>query len=435
MDRRSSTKNAIEKRLDLLATHWNQFAEDPKPRLLRWMVDEDGARMLEVFFETQYEEDISETPDLFVRLNAPCDSPDYAQTLVEELLQQYLDNREALKQEGIDADWYPPEEAMVSSRVDKLALCAISFQEYYSASVPTLVLVLTPSNIVSVETWISVLHDLTRRLPSCVRVTVVDRVETPLLDHLASTMGDLVTTLSPDLDMPAAILQLANEEGRTGPGVEFRRRFMELSQLVPTGDLAAIQTKAKAALAIAQEQNWISLQFAVQMLVAAAHCNADRSQYAVACYQMARETAERAETNDEPGARKLILQARFGEAAALLQQGAYIDAAQVYEQSVNLVSKEEPLLQLECWRMAGYCHEQSHSPQAAWQALWNAVDVAEHLNESTRQQSTLAYAGEALLRLTERPEYQIHTRLIHNRMTALLGSGWREAARAEKHAV
>ena len=44
-------KNAIEQRIDELGQLWNEFAENPKARLLRCVVDSDSARMMDLFLE------------------------------------------------------------------------------------------------------------------------------------------------------------------------------------------------------------------------------------------------------------------------------------------------------------------------------------------------------------------------------------------------
>src|SRR5262249_58967281 len=66
-------KNPIERRLDEVRAHWDQFAEQPEARLLCWQADGDDARLVEVFLEVQRHG--GDVPDLFIRFNTPFLNP------------------------------------------------------------------------------------------------------------------------------------------------------------------------------------------------------------------------------------------------------------------------------------------------------------------------------------------------------------------------
>src|SRR4051794_22494754 len=101
-------KNAIERRLEQLQAHWDEFAVQNCPRLLVWQADGEDARLVEVFFEVQ-REGAGEVPDLFVRLRAPF-GPEggYGRALIDELGAQYDEARPALAEAGVAADWACP---------------------------------------------------------------------------------------------------------------------------------------------------------------------------------------------------------------------------------------------------------------------------------------------------------------------------------------
>ena len=42
-------QNPIEKRLDRITDHWKAFIENPEARLLRWCVDREEMRMIDIF--------------------------------------------------------------------------------------------------------------------------------------------------------------------------------------------------------------------------------------------------------------------------------------------------------------------------------------------------------------------------------------------------
>ncbi|MGH9631116.1 MAG: hypothetical protein ACRD7E_22645, partial [Bryobacteraceae bacterium] len=273
------------------------------------------------------------------------------------------------------------------------------------------------------------LHALVTRLPETIRLTCVDRIESPLLERLAESSSNRVVTIAPELDMPGAMTQLAEGSKPSGPGADFRGIFMQMAQLLPGGNMKEILPKADAALRIVRHEGWAGLEVAIHSMVAAAYLQGGSTSEAVSCYRAAGTAAEAARAKSDPAGAKLLLQSRLGEAAALIQSGSYSEAAQLYREAIPLAEEtREPLMKLESLRMAGYCHVQNSEHEMAWNCLWRALDAAEEVERDVRPQSTLPYVGNELLRLAEGPGNDGQRNAIHARMTALMGEGWEEAS-------
>jgi hypothetical protein len=424
-------KNAIERRLDYLAELWNDFAANPKARLLRWLTDEEGSRMLEVFFETQNEE-TSELPDLFIRLNTPFGGPEeYGYALASALEQVYEESRADLEAEGIDAGWRAPDAAVSRGGIEAFAASCGSLRAHYQDAMVLLAVVLEPEQIADKQGWQWWLQAALPYVPDGVRLTCVDRVEAPLLGEVARVAPDAVVTVEPRLDMAAARRELLQKAAGQGPGADFQRLFLELAENGSSMSPAEFDKKTQAALKIAVDQRWHALQVSVHMLAASHHFGAQRAAQALEAYRNAAVSAEEAKTSGDPAGDKLLLQSRFGEAAVLFGNREYQAASELYE-AIGPVAAQcgEPLLAFEGWRMAGYCWRQAGAPAKSWELYWQAMDAAAAVDEQGRRASALPFVGRDLMELAAMPVYRGNVPTIEARMAELCGQDWREQVEA-----
>jgi hypothetical protein len=410
---------------------WGDFASNEKARLLRWLTDEDGAQMLDVFFETQNEE-TSEVPDLFIRLKAPfLNAAAYGYALADALQAVYEESRPDLEAEGIDAAWQAPDPAQARDGISAFAACCGSLRAHYQDAMVLLAIVLEPEQITDRQGWQWWLEAALPYIPKDVRLTCVDRLEAPLLAELAARAVEAVVTIEPRLDMPAAQRELLQRAGGQGPGVDFRRLFLELAQVGPSSTPAEFDAKAQAALKIAVSERWHALQVAVHMLVASHYFGAQRPDRAIAAYRDAGVAAEQAKAAGDPAGDKLLLQSQFGEAAVLFGNSDYRGAGQVYEAIAPAAAGcGEVQLAFEAWRMAGSCWRQAGEPAKSWQLYWQSLEAAAAVDAQGRRASALPFVGLGLLELTSLPAYRNYTSTIESRMAELYGADWREQAEA-----
>jgi hypothetical protein len=422
----SAKKNAIERRLQDLEASWNDFAENDQARLLRWVVDGDSARMVDLFLELQNEE-ASQIPDLFIRFNEPFeeDADRYGRALRESLVEQYQEIREGLAAEGLPDQWQCPQPRDDESSQLSFVRASASLRKYYEDIMVHLVAVLTPQQVASAGAWRQWLADLARTdTPPNVRFLVVDRAEAPLLDDLASDCPDSVVTTVLDLDMPGAYAELVRDVPGTGPGFTFRKLFIAITTAASSGNLGAARQAAERALKIASEQNWPQMQTVVHMALGAAHFAAGDLAATLRCYRSANQAIA---GTDDPAAGKLNIQTRFAEAAALVADQDYVQAADVYGAIAPLAAEQQDhFALLESRRMEAYCRQQAGQFRQAWEAGQQALEAGDLMDDEARGSSTLPYVGQALLQLIEQGHVAESADDVRTRMTDLVGDDWQQ---------
>jgi len=419
-------KNAVEKRLDVLEDLWNGFAQNPAPRLCRWLVTPAESRMIEAFVEFQNEES-SDVPDFFIRFNEPFESPDrYGFVLRDALASKYEEVRPRLNEEGIETNWQCP--TAVPNEGDQVAFLRAlsSFRAEIGPTSELLVAALLPTRIEDSGAWQAWIQKLLRaNTPSGIRYLVTDSVDGQALAKLAEKETALVQTIRPELNMPAAYLELARGDGRLHPGVLFRLNFLALTQAASGGDMAKLKELAAAATGVAQKEGWKTMESVVQMTMASACLAASDVAGALAAYKAAGATANQAAQNGDPAAPKVILHAKLAEGSALLSASQYRNAASVYEEAAGMATQlNDPFLTMESWRMAAYCHEGDKNVEKSWRCGNLALDAAEKIKAEDRSKSPLPHVGRGMLRVVGRGNRELNEH-VHRRMTDLLGREWK----------
>lgn len=421
-----STKNAIEKRIDRLTELWNEFAENAEARLLRWVMDSSSMRMVDGFLKMQ-QTDASELRDLFVQFNEPQgEAQTHGLVLRQSLIDQFDEDREAMREAGIASEWECPAVKPGVSDVAAFVAAVKSLRDDCGDKVRHIAVVLLPASVVSADEWRGWLQTLLKvELPPNVRWLVVDVAESPVLSQLAKSEPKLMLTQEPKLDLPGAYPELLNDLPMNGPGAVFRRHFMGLLGAASTGNFAAAQAAAAAAQQLASTNHWPQMQIVTSMALAAAAIAVGNIDATLAAYRQAHQVA--ASSPDDPVAPKLGIQSRFAEASVLIGQEQYEPAAKVYHDIVTLAEKyADQFALLESWRMAAYCHEQAKQNEEAWTCGLKALDVGDVMKPDARETSTLPYVGQGLLRLTQRRPYSEHKEPIRERLEKLLGNHWEE---------
>ncbi|MBD3297631.1 MAG: hypothetical protein GF341_03170 [candidate division Zixibacteria bacterium] len=207
---KSDRQNAIVERLDELESLWNEFAENPDARLLRWLTDADGAKMVDLMVDLQSEE-AGELPDLFVKFIQPFDDhTQYGFGLRQSLIDQYNDIRESIAEDDIANEWECPAPVRGEPDLITFARACMSFREYYDGMMLHFVAFLYPPQISDAENWQRWLLSLARSgLPANVRIMVIDDVGAPLLTQMCDIEKKLIQTIEPELDMPGAYEELS----------------------------------------------------------------------------------------------------------------------------------------------------------------------------------------------------------------------------------
>jgi tetratricopeptide (TPR) repeat protein len=422
-------KNAIERRLEELEERWNAFAEDPTPRLLRWAVEAQSLAVVEGFVELQRDGD-GDVPDYFLRFDEPFVDPrNHGFVLTAALERAYGEARPGLADAGFAA-WSAPGVRLGEPDVAAFARYCATFQAHHAPMMLRLAVVLAPEAVTDAMAWQRWLLALVRAdVPEGVRFVLLDPAEAPQLDALCAAEPRLVRSEVVDLDMPAAIQELANAAAGDDPGSQFRVHFVALTNAAGRSPLPAAGEAAQRALAIATQHGWSAMQVVVYSALASAYLGAGHADSAVAAYQAARAAALEAGQQGDPSAPTLVVQSWLGEGAAYVSAGRFAEGAPVYEAAAPVAAAcGNGLMTLEGWRMAAYCHEQAGDADAAWRCGQQALDAGAALDDATRDVSTLPFAGQGLLRVAQRWAYASEADAVRARLAALLGPNWESRA-------
>lgn len=422
-------KNPISSSLNGLRAKWNAFAIDPVARLLIWLVAPDEAAVVQTMLLTENDARAAETPDLFLLLSSPLrDSADYKRALHVEFLEQYRMSWDSLP----DSERPPRFEA---SPGDLFSTCS-AFLAHHDKVFEHLVLVLTPSEIEDeggFVKWLAEAAQSAGPLPRLRFLVLMPRGEgEAAAQEVVKRAGGRARVETPDLNMPAALEALSRQAGNLGsPGGKFRHLFVRLTNALGAGDLTQAERLGASALAITQTQSWPSLAVAVHFALGGGLLASGRAQEAVARYKSAVDAARAAGTSGAAEGSALELRAQLAVGCAQLRSGDYVTAASTYEQAAPLAQAQtDARLELECLRMASFCHESAGSPQRAWEHAQRALAVGQTMDAETRATSTLPYLGAALERLSKEDLPGLTPDQVERKMGGLLGKDWRSGLRA-----
>ncbi len=414
--------NPIMKRIEKLEGLWTAFIEQPEARILRWFVDDDSLQMIQLFVDLQ-SEPVSEIPDLFIEFKVPFEQPaDFAGGLIGSLQEQYSANRETIIADGIQTDWVCPKCSSAPPIAELLSVLS-SFQVSHQALAEHLAVVLWPEKTPKAELWQRWLTELAaQNIPSGVRFVIVDRKQFPALDTLAESQPEKVVSIDPQLDMPAAYEQIVSEVPGNSPGHDFRKYFVALTNAAGSGDLAKAESTATKAIAVATKENWFYLISAAQMALGAAYFAAGKLGPTIECYRAANKAVA---GKEDVASKKLDVPTRMAEGSALIAAEKYGEAGEVFQNAaVVAAGYGETTSELECWRMAGWCHETNGQPALSWDCGEKALAVGAKLEVSAREMSTLPYVGQMMIRLADAGTQKKRKPEIEDQMVRLLGPEW-----------
>jgi tetratricopeptide (TPR) repeat protein len=419
--------NPIVERLARLYRQWETFATDPAATSLRWLFRADELRMFEAFLAIEDDEG-GELPAMFVVLDAPFRSAGYGDDLKRQLEHYFQGLGEQMRALGHEP-WRNPSAARTRSDVGSL-------MEFCSGSVwqlgdelEQLVLVLWPRSVEDVDAFAAWLTRAIRVVPERVRLVVLDRVEAPQLEALSEAAPSGLRTVTAQLDMGGAIMQISEAVSHTdSPGGRIRREHLAMSHALSRGDTAAACEHASRAEGIARDAGLPHLEVAAPLSLAAGLFAASDIDAALREYGRADQLTEATLSN--PGndwAGGLRLQARLGQAASLVAMGAWEHAAERYVGAASLARdlSDQPA-QFEAQRMAAAAYEHAGLPDDAWTHGLAALELATQLDSGSLTRSTARWLGELLFRLSARGTAHEHERrALARRLDHLLGGDWR----------
>lgn len=427
--------NPITERLELLYQQWTEFALEPDSRVLRWIVRDDEARMIETFIAVESHEN-GRLPVLFPRLCVEFQhSHTYAFALRDRLLADIeADAKDAPQLHG----FVPPpprgdDEGLVG--LVELAAALLKHVRARGITIEHLAISIFPPPLADGKDWARFVGKLAQRLQtSAVRAIVIDRREDPVL-HRAVEMAPIgVWTVEADLDMSTAVREVSAQAGKLDePPGAFRHAYTAMLDAIGERDMSTAQRFAGDAALIARAQGWWHLLVGIGFCIGTGFLDAKRATESAQWFRRAEEPLNQPRpalgANDEAAlAESLRMRCRLGLAAACYTAGAFEQAAIVYGGAAEIAhGLGDKLAELDSKRMQSHCCEQAGKLDDAWARGLEGVAVGAELSSDERKMSTLPYLGRALLHLTNRSSMGHRRIAIAAQMDTLLGAGWEAA--------
>jgi hypothetical protein len=416
-------KNAVEMRLDWLHDQWVEFTQLSEARLLRWVVEPEEVRMVEAWLKKEEDERTGECPDLFLRFDAPFEEPEaYGFALRKALVALVEESGEQVELGEVEPG---------QSGLEAFLSACEALHHQYEEVCEVLALVLVPRQVRSARDWRQWLGTALERLRSPrVRLVVLDDAQARVLEPMASLESPRVWTVVATLDVLGALSEVAREASpRDGPGARYRGLWARLAGAAQRGELKQVERLGGEAVEVATAQGWLGLAVAVHWAVAGALLAAGKPQEAAERYRRAEAAAVEAEARGEAQGARLRLKTRLSLGAALVAAQQWTAAAALYEETAPLAcALTDAHLEVECWRMGGFCRESLRELDAAWEDGRRAWEVGQSLEPQARATSTLPYVAEGLVRLSRARHGERAARDMEAEAQALLGAGWRPRA-------
>ena len=263
----SSRNNAVTQRLEKVAALWQDFSCHDTYKVCRWLIEPDEEDLFMAFVKVENANE-AQTNDLFVRFRAPFLAPEtYTQGLMNNLLSEWELYRKYMQPKGMPAS-SPPKAVHVLNPgifLEHFDAFARQFSEFKGLAVAFL----SPDEVHDESLWEKWLYGvLNSKMPSGVRIMLLDRSKRPVFDRLTTSFPQLVCTIRPQLDMEAAMRELAATGDPKHPGVQYRKLFVELTQQASKGNLEEMKRIGEAAVSIAFREQWMYLQVAAYMAMA-----------------------------------------------------------------------------------------------------------------------------------------------------------------------
>lgn len=401
------SKSPVEKRLEQLRDLWLEASENASLRLAIWRAPDNARRMLSAFFEAQQHPGEWNTPDAFLRLDVPFETSwDYSRALKRTLVTGFEENRQTLKDQGIEPDWPAASQQQADTAAGFMTLLN-SFAEHYRDHWRHVVVVLEPERVTSAEAfeaWLgAALGAPAMREPQArVRIALVDTNEHPAWQALAGRHMNAARVIDAPVDMFDIARATAAQSGGSGPQVAHRLALTDVMTSLEKGSAAQTSLRADKAMKVCEAERWHDQQVVLHMAVAGAHLKEKQQGDAIKRYRLARECATRAEAAQHPAGGTLVLQTWFGEAGAWLSAGQYAQAAQAYKQAVEAARRiPNVLFVMEGLRMAAYCYAKDGQRQAALDHGLQAIGEAKPLSAEDRAATTFPLLLQDLLRLQD----------------------------------
>jgi hypothetical protein len=216
-----------------------------------------------------------------------------------------------------------------------------------------------------------------------------------------------------------AIAEQANDGSDTG---QFRLHLLDMNNAIGEKDKAKLERASAEAIPIAEKNQWLDMWATTLMTRAGGWLSFKIFDLAVKDYRLAQSVAAQGVEKNIPGCNKLLLQAMLFEGTAYFMADYLEYAAKAYQNAAQKAEELQDLwIRLEAWRMASLSMERFKRTDIAWQFANHALAVGREMKQEDREQSTLGFVGQAMLRIS--PNAQVKQE-VKKSFDQMLGEEW-----------
>lgn len=417
--------NAVERRLLQAHADWLTFMRNLEARLLLWQTSEPDRELVKTYFGAG-----EQMSSAVLCLRTPFEQPArYADALAAEIISFYEERRAGSEKNGIVADWRPPVRQRETG-VCYLLRVVQSLMDHHPELFFVMVLVFMPGEARDDKAFSAWLSTLLTQGQGDASLAVRLRYATHILDEapcadFVRQWAKAVQVVHGEYHMQAVPRELVAESGERGPGGQFRRLFVELTETLEHDDPARLQRLRGAALAVARQAKWFDQCVVIDLLAGAAFLKWRDHGQALDAYRGAFASGAKAIEAGHPAGNKLAANALFGEASVHLARNEPLKAVPCYERAAaHCEAAQDAILTVEAWRMHAWCLDRARWRDAALASGFRALVAAERMDAPMRGQSNVPFVAHWMLERIG-PLHELRDAL-HVRLVTLFGPRWRE---------
>lgn len=422
-----SGENAIQKEIAKLTECWQTFTSGDQA-ILHWLVKPANVPLANTFIKIKEQFD-ADNGEWFIQLTTEFrDMQSFAGDLAEELNELMEEGLQEADGDTPLNDWKKPDLRKTQSGFHALFLSCEAIFAVFGKDIELLTLVISPTAVRKSQEYAhwwewacKIRRDYQEWNPK-LKFLVLDNAEKPFLSQIMAQNSDVAASQTPPLDFnkaARAVAEQANDGSDTG---QFRLHLLDMNNAIGEQDKSKLEKSSVAALAIAEKNQWLDMWATALMTRGGGWLNFKTFDLAAKDYRQAQQVAAQGMEKKTPGCDKLLMQAMLFEGTAYFMASYLEHAARAYQ---NAAKKAEELqdswICLEAWRMASLSMERHKQTDIAWQFANKAFAVGREMKPEEREQTTLAFVGQAMLRIS--PNGQVKSE-VESAFDRMLGEGW-----------
>lgn len=429
--------NPIQDRMNQLLLKWTLAINTPDTKIVRLLYRDDEQDMIDTYFEYMLALD-TDQEDFVMVLESPFSNlQDYGRALLEEIEEEIKQWNDAEIPESIPFEtitWKA--DYSLGSETDPTKLLVQNLNTLAEYLVPkkeikvSLILKSFYADRKTAYQWFALL--LEHEWEPNLIFGLADSENTAVLDKLAKDYPKEVYTIVPDLNMEAAIEQLAAMGDPTAPETPYRQNLVKLMNAVEKRDAKKVERAAKACLDIAtknleKDPNWLAQIVTVYTILYTDQVGYKQYTDAIYFAGKAVESALLTEELLDPAlSHRLIGQTHVGRGTLYNLKKKRENALEDYKVAADYYNLcKDYLMQSESLRLCGtVCNKMSQNKEAV-QYYLQAYYLKDKLTPDIIRGSTFPLIIRKLLESTERRKH-LSDNQMNEDCRPIFGDNWKD---------